>query len=532
MRTFDLRFTSQIKRRQVMTTMMLSIKSSRPIVRISRRSFVSTTTAGTDTTEFDTICELASSNLRFGPGSTSEVGQDLEFMKAKNVIVVTDTTVEQLPPMTVLKESLERHNIHYDVYNQVRVEPNDVSFRHAIDYFEKHKQRQGGGGASSLGRSSGKTSSYDAVIAIGGGSVIDTAKCANLYATHPPPTGDFYDYVNPPLGKGLPVPAGVDIPLIAIPTTAGTGSETTGVAIFDDTPTKSKTGIAHRRIKPTLGIVDPNNTRTMPISVATFSGLDVLCHAIESYTALPFNKRPKSISSVHRPAYQGSNPISDIWSLFALETTAKYLRRAVASCGEGEDDEEARTKMLIASSAAGMGFGNAGVHLCHGMSYAIASQVKQIQPTQPSDPNISSPLTIYKPDGYNIDATDHYLVPHGLSVIVNAPSVFEFTGVSDRDRHATCARILKKARVGGGDYDARTYFPKPSPDTGRWLADEIRYLMDDLNVPTGLKSFGYTIDDIPSLVDGTLPQHRVTKLSPRPVTRQDLEDLFLRVYNE
>jgi hydroxyacid-oxoacid transhydrogenase len=151
-------------------------------------------------------------------------------------------------------------------------------------------------------------------------------------------------------------------PLIAIPTTAGTGSETTGVAIFDDTPTKSKTGIAHRKLKPTLGIVDPDNTKTMPACVATFSGLDVLCHAIESYTALPFNKRPKPMSSVHRPAYQGSNPISDIWSLFALQTTAKYLRRAVASCqsdGEsGNDDEEARTKMLIASSAAGMGFGN------------------------------------------------------------------------------------------------------------------------------------------------------------------------------
>ena len=452
-----------------------------------RRSFASTTT------EFDKICELASSNLRFGAGATAEVGDDLAFLKAKKVLVVTDTNILKLPPMQVVQESLQRQGIDFEVYSQVRVEPNDKSFQHAIQYFQERH--------------------YDAVVALGGGSVMDTAKAANLYAKYPP-TGDFYDYVNPPLGKGIPVPGALP-PLIAIPTTAGTGSETTGVAIFDDTPTKSKTGIANRRLKPTLGIVDPDNTKTMPSSVATFSGLDVLCHAIESYTALPFDQRPKPSSSAHRPAYQGSNPISDVWSLFALETTAKYLRRAALA---DPDDEEARTKMLIASSAAGMGFGNAGVHLPHGMSYAIASQVKQ--------------NTTYKPQGYDLDDNDgdgHVLIPHGLSVIVNAPSVFSFTGPSDPDRHGRCARILKQARVGGND---QIYFPKPSPDTGRWLADEIRYLMDDLKVPVGIKPFGYELDDIPSLVEGTLPQHRVTKLSPRPVGRKELEDLFLSVYNE
>jgi hydroxyacid-oxoacid transhydrogenase len=120
------------------------------------------------------------------------------------------------------------------------------------------------------------------------------------------------------------------------------------------------------------------------------------------------------------------------------------------------------------------------------------------------------------------------MIPHGLSVIVNAPAVFSFTGSADPDRHATCARILKQARVGQG----AMYFPKPSPDTGRWLADEIRYLMDDLKVPIGLKPLGYDLEDIPSLVEGTLPQHRVTKLSPRPVGRTELENLFLSVYNE
>ena len=422
--------------------------------------------------EFDKICELAASNLRFGQGATSEVGQDLAFRKLERVIVVTDSNIMNLNCMNVVKESLERSNIQYEVYNQVRVEPNDESFRQAISYFSNTK--------------------YDGVVALGGGSVIDTAKAANLYAKY---STEYYDYVNPPLGKGLRVPGDLP-PLIAIPTTAGTGSETTGVAIFDDTPTKSKTGIASRSLKPTIGIIDPDNTKTLPSRVATYSGLDVLCHALESYTALPFDKRPKPSAPQFRPAYQGSNPISDIWSLFALETTAKYLRRAVTDAS----DEEARSKMLIASAAAGMGFGNAGVHLCHGMSYPVASQVKS-----------------YQPEGY---ANDHALVPHGLSVIVNAPSVFSFTGTANPERHEKCAKILHQERTNHSSFTPMTN------NAGHWLADEIRFLMEDLEVPFGLKTFGYTEDDIPSLVQGTLPQHRVTKLSPRPVDEAELVQLF------
>lgn len=549
----------------------------------------------------DDICELAASNLRFGPGSTSEVGQDLAFWKIVNnkVIIVTDSNLVNMPQMDVLKASLEESNVRYVIYPHVRVEPNDVSFQHAIDFFTTIKQQEPGG--------------YGAVVALGGGSVIDTAKAANLYATFPPPEGDFYDYVNPPLGKGLPVPAdsynknsesgGILPPLIAIPTTAGTGSETTGVAIFDDSRTKSKTGIASRRLKPTLAIIDPNNTITLPSRVAIYSGLDVLCHAMESYTALPYNnQRPKPISPAHRPAYQGSNPISDIWSMYALQRTAKYLRRA-AKAGEANqfqlqqrqqqqhqgksffpdvindldgDDLEARSNMLLAAVAAGMGFGNAGVHLCHGMSYPISSQVPSSYANagstssssrnnagesdktndskyravkdrmdyamgQDSTKNINSPT--FMNDG-------HALIPHGLSVIVAAPAVFSFTGCANPDRHAICANILKQTRLGNdtdeygvnNDIDvtlsatmktsissttSSTTTTNSSDIAGNWLAEEIRYLLDDLNVGLGLrKEFGYTDDDIPNLVAGTLPQHRVTKLSPRQVNEKDLEVLF------
>src|SRR5204863_9211103 len=192
------------------------------------------------------------------------------------------------PVQTVL-ESLERSGVPFALYNRVRVEPSDESFLDAIAFARERP--------------------FDAFVAVGGGSTIDTAKAVNLYTTYPP--DDFLDYVNPPIGKGLPVPGPLK-PLIAVPTTAGTGSETTGVSIFDYTRMHAKTGIANRRLKPTLGLLDPDNTRTMPRQVAASTGLDILSHAVESYTAMPFSERPRPNRPAERPAYPGSNPISDI----------------------------------------------------------------------------------------------------------------------------------------------------------------------------------------------------------------------------
>ncbi len=262
-------------------------------------------------------------------------------------MVVTDRTLSGLPPVHSVVESLEASGIGFVVYDRVRVEPTDESFLDAIAFAEQHP--------------------CDAFVAVGGGSTIDTAKAVNLYTTYPP--ADFLDYVHPPVGKGLPVPGPLK-PLIAIPTTAGTGSETTGVSIFDLTRLHAKTGIASRRLKPTLGLLDPDNTRTMPAEVAASSGLDILSHAIESFTALPYTGRPRPERPALRPAYQGSNPISDIWSLQALRMVAQFIVRAVAD----PSDDEARSQMLLAASYAGVGFGNAGVHLPHGMSYPVSGQ--------------------------------------------------------------------------------------------------------------------------------------------------------------
>jgi hydroxyacid-oxoacid transhydrogenase len=416
----------------------------------------------------DTIFEMATSNLRCGRGATAEVGMDLADWGAKKVMVVTDPHLSQSAPVHTVLESLEREQVPFSLFDRVHVEPTDASFREAIAFAQ--------------------AGDFDAFVAVGGGSSMDTAKAANLYSTHPP--ADFFDYVNAPVGKGLPVPGPLK-PLIAVPTTAGTGSETTGVAIFDLVELKAKTGIAHRRLKPTLGIIDPENTRTLPPAVAACTGLDVLSHAIESYTALPFDLRPRPSRPLLRPAYQGANPISDVWALQALRMVARYLPRAVADPG----DEEARAQMLLAAAFAGMGFGNAGVHLPHGMSYPVAGMVRQ-----------------FTPPGYQ---ADHPLVPHGMAVILNSPSVFRFTAPANPERHLEAAAAL------GVDTSRAK-----EADAGPILADRLIALMQELGMPSGLKAVGYGSEDIPALVQGTLPQHRVTKLSPRPFGEAELAGLF------
>ncbi len=418
-------------------------------------------------TSHDTAFQFSAANLRFGTGITREVGHDLVDLGVQRTLLFVDPGLRDTETAETVLSSLKAGRVDFDVYDRIVVEPTDASFREAASYARRGR--------------------FDSFVAVGGGSTIDTAKAANLYSTH---DADFFDFVNAPIGKGVPVPGPLK-PLVAIPTTAGTGSETTGVAIFDYVEKRAKTGIAHRYLKPTLGIVDADNTRTLPPAVAASSGLDVLSHALESYTAIPYTSRPRPARPLERPAYQGCNPVSDVWSLRALELVAEFLLRAVANPA----DDEARANMLLASAIAGMGFGNAGVHLPHGMSYPVAGMVKN-----------------YRPPGYRVD---HPLVPHGVSVILHTPAVVRFTAPANPERHLRAARALG-AEVSG----------IPRESAGDVLAARILHFMRCVEMPNGLSAVGYSEADIPALVEGTLPQHRVTKLSPRPADPEELAALF------
>ncbi|KAI1166213.1 iron-containing alcohol dehydrogenase-domain containing protein [Nemania serpens] len=421
--------------------------------------------------------EMAASSIRFGPGVTQEVGMDFANMGAKRVCVVTDSTVRKLTATRQVEEALQREGIEYEIFDKVRVEPKDSSIKEAIAFAKPFKA--------------------DAFLAVGGGSVIDTAKLMNLYTEYP--DADFLDFVNAPLGKGLPIEKKLK-PLVAIPTTAGTGSETTGTAIFDLVAKKAKTGIAHRNLKPTLGICDPLNTKTMPAAVKASSGLDVLFHALESWTAIPFNERiPRPTNPILRPAYQGANPISDVFSLSALRATVKYLPRSVRD----PEDLEAQSEMLLAATLAGVGFGNAGVHLCHGMSYPISGQ----------NPG-------YKHAGYEVDSP---IIPHGVTVAVTAPAVFRFTAPSNPDRHLVAAEAF------GVDITN-----VKREDAGAVLGDAVAKFLADLgDQPNGLRGLGFTSEHIESLVEGTIPQARVLMLAPGLATELEHErDQLRRLFED
>ena len=417
---------------------------------------------------FETAFLMDTSSIKFGPGATREIGTDMARLGARRVLVVTDPRLAAGEPVAAVREALRREGIEATLFDGVRVEPTDASFKEAIR-------------VATEGR-------FDGYVAVGGGSVMDTAKAANLYATYP---ADFLAYVNPPIGEGRPVPGPLK-PLIAVPTTAGTGSETTGVAIFDFLEMHAKTGIAHRALRPAMGIVDPDNTRTLPPMVAACSGLDVLSHALESFTALPYNRRPAPEHPGLRPAYQGANPISDVWAARAIELLSQNLVRAV----DDPTDDEARGQMLLAAAFAGIGFGNAGVHLPHGMSYPVSGMARG-----------------FVPEGY---PADHPIIPHGMSVILHAPAVFRFTAPADPERHLEAARLMGAETRGAGPEDA-----------GELLAGAVVEVMRRTGMPNGLSAVGFGPQDVDALVAGTLPQHRVTKLSPRPAGEGELRGLFL-----
>ena len=415
----------------------------------------------------ETAFTIDTSSIKFGPGITREAGYELDRLGASRVMVVTDPQMAGSAAVNTATNSLKQANVDFAVFDRVSVEPTDVSFKKAIEFAVNGR--------------------FDGFLPVGGGSSIDTAKAANLYSTYP---ADFLEYVNAPIGEGTPVPGDLK-PLVAVPTTAGTGSETTGVAIFDFEELGAKTGIAHRSLRPDVGLVDPENTRSLPKMVAACSGFDVLCHGIESYTALSFSQREAPVSPAQRPTYQGANPISDVWALAALEMVGNSILPAVLD----PDDLVARSNMAMAATFAGVGFGNAGVHLPHGMSYAVSGLV-----------------TDYATEDY---PQGKAIVPHGMAVILNAPAVFRYTASSNPERHMRAARLLGADIAGAGPEDA-----------GDLIADRLIFILKEIGVPNGLGGVGYTPDDIPALVEGTLPQHRVTKLAPRATGADELTALF------
>jgi hydroxyacid-oxoacid transhydrogenase len=412
----------------------------------------------------ETIFTMEATPVKYGAGASQDAGWELKRLGVKRAMLVTDPGVAALGHPERIKGLIEAEGIEVVMYDRARVEPTIESLQDAADFAIEH--------------------AVDGFVSVGGGSSMDTAKVANLVSTHPAPV---MDYVNAPVGAGKKPPSPLR-PHLAIPTTSGTGSEATTVAVLDIPAIKLKTGISHRYLRATQAIVDPEMTRSLNAEVTSSTGLDVVCHAAESFLSKPFDTRPRPDSPDDRPPYQGSNPVADVWSAKALEYGGRYLRRAVADA----DDIEARGYMMLAATMAGVGFGSAGVHIPHSCAYPIASLKHE-----------------YQPPGY---PDDHAFVPHGHSVIVTAPAAFRFTYDAMPERHNQVSELLAGEPIA----DA-------GPDT---LPDILRQLMQDIDAPRGVAELGYVEDDIPALVEGALKQQRLLAVAPKEVTGQDLHHII------
>lgn len=415
----------------------------------------------------ETVFTYAAPDLKFGKGASAEVGHDLATYGARRVLLVTDPGVMATGHPTRIAEQVWQHGIETVIYDQARVEPTDESLAAAADFALD---------AESTG------SRFDAVLAVGGGSAIDTAKAVNLLLTNP---GELMDYINAPVGKAR-APEVPLLPLVAIPTTTGTGSESTTVCVLDVLSLKVKTGISHPALRPRLAVVDPLLVVSQPSMVVAASGMDILCHALESYTAKWFEdfdaKEPEQ-----RVPYCGANPIADLWVQQSLSLLASAFRDAVRG------DQPAREQLAMAATFAGMGFGNAGLHIPHANAYPIAGRVRD-----------------YRPEGY---PQDEPIVPHGMAVVLTAPEAFRFTFDASPERHLHAARLLDPDATGDG------------PDV---LPDVLTRLMRDIGIPNGLGAVGYAESDVDDLVAGATQQHRLLASSPKPPTEEDLAGVFTR----
>jgi len=403
----------------------------------------------------------------FGAGCLAEAGEQALEQGLKRVALFTDKTLRNSVHVATVSASLRAAGVESVIYDEISVEPTTASFQAAARFASEGK--------------------FDGYVSVGGGSVMDTCKAANLYATHP---ADFMSYVNAPIGGGQKVPGPLK-PHIACPTTAGTGSETTGIAIFNLTDINAKTGIISRRLIPSVALIDPTVTLTLPAKVMAASGFDCMSHALESLTARPWPRRLNPARGVNRPVSQGANPFSDALAGEALKSVGKFLVRAVNDA----TDIEARTEMMFAAMQAGIAFNAAGCHLPHGLSYSVSGLTRD-----------------FHLEGYPARKS---LVPHGMAVVLNNPSVWRFTAPCSPQRHLHGAACL----------GAETRDAQPQ-DAGEALAGRVVEMMRATGMPNGLSDLGFTLADVDALATGSEPQYRVIRNAPKDVSREDLKNLF------
>jgi len=298
------------------------------------------------------------SNLIFGVGTVEKVGEKTKELGKSRALIITDKGIVGAGLLERVLTPLEQAGVQAHIFDQIEPNPRDHTVVKAFEFGKKKK--------------------CELIIGLGGGSPIDAAKAVGVLMSNP---GPLQDYLRGTAVKN-PLP-----PLIAIPTTAGTGSEVTQFSVVTDTERSFKTGIGSPLLMPKVAIVDPSLMESMPPSLAAATGMDALTHAIEAFVSV------------------NSQPFSDAMALHAIRLIGAYLRPSVAN----GSDQEARSQMAIASTLAGVAFSNAGVGLVHAMSHPLGGR---------------------------------FDVPHGVANAILLPFVMQFNLIARLERFGQVAQTL------------------------------------------------------------------------------------------
>lgn len=410
---------------------------------------------------------VAMPRLTVGRGTLREVGERAQGLGLRRVALFTDALLASGPLVAAVLESLTRAGIDTATFSDIRVEPDDESVERGATFL--------------------RDASIDGIVSVGGGSVMDTAKAALVLLCH---GGNIGEYFAPPIGQGKPIP-GPLLPHIACPTTSGTGSECTSISVLRLNELNTKFVIASPYMLPTVAIVDPQCCDSLPANVVASTGFDLCCHALECYTAKAYTQQAKVAAANSRQYIQGANPFSEMVAREAMDIVGNYLVRGVNDAS----DTEARDQLMWGATLAGIAFGNSGTHLPHAMSYGVTHLMRDI-------------VT----DGYAIASP---FVPHGISVVVNAPAIFRYTAEATPERHLEGATCLLADTQGATPADA-----------GEVLANRMVELMKATHMPNGLTAIGFKAEHVADLAASSIRQGRAIANAPRESNRVDLENMY------
>ena len=385
--------------------------------------------------------------ILFGIGAAGKTGSELQKLGCKKVLAVFDKGVEQAGVAEKVLKSIREAGIDVVIYNNVQADPPVWSVEEA----------------GALGVKEG----VDGIVGIGGGSSLDTAKGAKMLQTNPPPLRQYFGRTG--------VVTKPSVPLIVIPTTAGTGSECTPGGTITDTENNIKTNISGVGCAVTLGIVDPELSAGLPRSVTASTGLDALCHCVESYTSAM------------------ANSISSVLGREGIRLVGQYLVRA---CKNGASDMEARAGMAKAATLGGMAMSGAFCHLCHDIGRSLGAK---------------------------------FHVPHGNGCAVTLPQVLQIIAPVKTEEVRYIARCLgaeltddaDAAAVGRAAYDAAHRLLK---DTGLKNLKELGLKREEL--------LAVVPDEVVMQIEMEIKAFGGIAPPPLPVTKELVAEIINRAYDE